>query len=286
MKIRWIVIITILILIALGILYNYMDVENKSSNIYSVKKGLNQQQIAKINKSQTNFTFAVYGDSRNSSGIFKKIITNINSHNASFSINLGDMVWQGSDKEFKMALNDLNLIKSPVMSVLGNHELDYANSSQLFQSIFGETYYSFAMKNSYFIIIDDVYSSRMDNNQFKWLENELKKSLNYQNRFIFVHVPLYDPRMGNYGQNHSLENRTLSKKLNQLFDKYNVTMVFAGHIHGYFNGKWNKTPYIITGGAGSPLHGSNPENFYYQYILVNVTDDNVTYTPIKINFVD
>jgi hypothetical protein len=49
-------------------------------------------------------------------------------------------------------------------------------------------------------------------------------------------------------------------ELLKLLQKYNVTMVFAGHIHGYFRGEWEGVPYIVTGGAGAELVGLNKEH--------------------------
>ncbi len=77
--------------------------------------------------------------------------------------------------------------------------------------------------------------------------------MKYRYRFVFSHVPLHDPRKGEYAQGHSMKNMKEAIKLNRLLDKYRVTMLFASHIHAYFRGKWHQTPYIITGGAGAPL---------------------------------
>jgi serine/threonine-protein phosphatase CPPED1 len=48
----------------------------------------------------------------------------------------------------------------------------------------------------------------------------------------------------------------------------NVTHIFAGHIHGYFSGDLDGVPFTITAGAGAPLHGTDPEHFFYHYLRV------------------
>lgn len=55
-----------------------------------------------------------------------------------------------------------------------------------------------------------------------------------------------------------MKDLDFAKKLNRLFDENNVTMLFVSHIHGYYRGVWGRTPYIMTGGAGAELAGSDP----------------------------
>jgi len=96
----------------------------------------------------------------------------------------------------------------------------------------------------------------------EWLKDELRKSQAYRYRFIFMHVPLYDPRKGEHKMGYSLRDLESANRLNRLFDESNITMLFVWHIHGYYRGIWGKTPYIITGGAGSELAGSDPRHYF------------------------
>ena len=114
--------------------------------------------------------------------------------------------------------------------------------------MFGTSYYSFTEKNSYFIILNDAKSD-INSTQMDWLKNELRMSQNYKYRFVVMHIPLYDPRYNSTGEGLSLSNSTTAKTLNDLFDQYNVTMIFTSHIHGYFKGLWGKTPFITMGGC-------------------------------------
>ena len=70
----------------------------------------------------------------------------------------------------------------------------------------------------------------------KWLVNELETSQAFSHRFVIMHVPLYDPREGDYKKGHSLEDIKLSIKRNDLFDRYAVDMLFCSHIHTHFRG--------------------------------------------------
>jgi hypothetical protein len=241
----------------------------------------NQQQLAKISKSSTSYSFVVYGDNRDSKGRFNKMLLDINKKNVIFSMANGDLVSTGSKTELYDFIKQTRISKIPTLTVIGNHELYPGKGSLHYKQIFGPTYYSFAMKNSYFIVLDDSNNIGLGNTQRLWLINELKKSQKYKYRFIFFHTPLYDPRKGKYVQGHSLTNLKNAQDMNNLFDKYNVTMIFSSHIHGYFTGKWHKTPYIITGGAGVNLAGTNPQNFFFNYVIVHVNGNKVSYQVVK-----
>ena len=166
-----------------------------------------------------------------------------------------------------------------------NHELRELGRANYYE-LFGRFYYSFAVGNSYFIILDDANKKNLGPWQMDWLKNELSKSQIYKYRFVFMHVPLYDPRKGDCKMGHSLGDLAFANELNNLFDKNNVTMLFVSHIHGYYTGIWRKTPYIITGGAGAELAGSDPQHYFYHYIKVNVSDSGVKYEVVKLKSPD
>jgi len=106
--------------------------------------------------------------------------------------------------------------------------------------------------------------------QLRWLEDELQKSQTYKTRLVFMHIPLFDPRTGEK-KPHSLNPEDAAKLLT-MFKKYNVTHVFVAHIHDYYAGSWEGVPYTITGGAGAPLYGQDPQHAFYHYLKVTLRD--------------
>jgi len=239
-------------------------------------------QIKMSDKNSTSFSFAVMGDNRDGNHILKKIITSINQDkNIEFSLNNGDLVPDGYKKEFFRYNDIISKSSNPFVSIIGNHEIPWYMSENNYKEYFGKPYFSYIYANSYFIILDDS-EGEINNKQERWLISELKKSQNYRNRFVFMHVPLYDPREGKYKKGHSLDDTNQAKQLNDLFDKYKVTMLFTSHIHMYYKGKWQNTPYIITGGAGAPLKHYKDYGFYH-YIKVIVKKDKIEYKVIKID---
>jgi len=237
------------------------------------------QKISLLDSNQSSFSFAVMGDNREGNKIFEKILLSINKDkDIVFAVNNGDLVDDGDKKEIKEYIKLIQSSKKPIISIIGNHEVPLFGTEKNYKDFFGKPYFSFRYANSYFIILDDSNKKKIPKKEYKWLKKELKKAQNFQHIFVFMHVPLYDPRRGKYTKGHSLKSLKNAKKLNKLFDKYGINMLFCSHIHSYFKGFWHKTPYIITGGAGAPLN----ENGFYHYIKVTVSGDKVEYKVVKL----
>ncbi|MEA3487636.1 MAG: metallophosphoesterase, partial [Euryarchaeota archaeon] len=92
-------------------------------------------------------------------------------------------------------MNQIKTLNKPLLTAIGNHELTDQGRGNYYD-MFGRFYYSFTVGETYFIVLDDADSKNIDPGQMNWLENELQKSTNYSNRFVFMHVPLFDPRNG------------------------------------------------------------------------------------------
>ena len=237
------------------------------------------EQIKSMKNPNKSFSFATYGDNRGRDDILLSITKSIDSDKEIlFSINNGDLVTYGFQFMFEHYFSLIQKSKKPIVSIIGNHGIGLFENENNYKNIFGKTYFSFAFKNSYFIIVDDADDEGLGLKQLSWLQQELQKSQKYANRFVFMHIPLYDPRKGDYKKGHSLENIDQAKILNNLFDKYNVSMLFCSHIHSYYNGFWNKTPYIISGGAGAPLKVGG----FFHYIKVSVEGSKIIYKVTKI----
>ncbi len=239
----------------------------------------NYDALQEIDHSQDNFTFIVMGDNKNAK-MFDSIIDETNRENVSFLIDVGDLVIKGERAYYELFLEQAERSNKPLLTAIGNHEL-YDKGRADYYDIFGPFYYSFTVGDAYFIVLDDANEQGLDKWQMQWMIGELQKSQNYSLRFVFMHVPLYDPRPD---IGHCLKDPAAARELNEIFDEYNVSMVFAAHIHAYFNGTWGKTPYIITGGAGGEqVGGDDPAHYFYHYIKVHVSGGNVSYEVVKLN---
>jgi len=72
--------------------------------------------------------------------------------------------------------------------------------------------------------------------------------------------------------------------LNSLYAQYNVNMVVQGHVHNYERATYNGRKYVVTGGGGSPLSGTNSSSYTnaiawaLNFIVVDFTSTSATVT--------
>ncbi len=220
-------------------------------------------------------TFAVLGDNRSNPEVFEQVLKQMD-HDPSltFAINLGDLVETGTVENFRNFLDQVRRnLRLPLLTVVGNHDLEKDRSARLYQRIFGPDHYAFQIKGNYFIVVNDVENYKISEPQWRWLERELKKSQAYKARLVLLHAPLFDPRNGEH--HHALSGDT-GRRLADLFRRYHVTQVFAGHIHSYFSGDWDGVPYAITAGAGAPLYGTDPQHYFYHYLKVTLKEGKIS----------
>lgn len=219
-------------------------------------------------------TFAVLGDNRGNFPVFEGLLRQMaRDPSLQFAIHLGDMVDKGELPRYHAFFQSLRqYLKMPLLAVIGNHELAADPEGRWYTGIFGPRNYAFHLGSHYFIIFDDAAKSGPDQDQYRWLEAELKKAGSYQTRLVFLHTPLHDPRGGEH--RHCLLP-DCGRRLAALFKQYRVTHIFAGHIHSFFEGRWDGVPYTITAGAGAKLYGTDPQHFFYHYLKVTVQGDRV-----------
>jgi len=250
----------------------------------------NERQIQKVNSlpGSDNFCFAVMGDNKNGLGTFRRIIKDINNKKPLFAIDVGDLVFDGEKEKYRIFYNVIKKSEVPFLVAIGNHDIREGGRANYFD-IFGHFYYAFSYGDSLFVVLDDANEEYIDKQQMEFLENELKKD--FSHKFVFLHTPPFDPR--NYTLDipelihkdikpeHCLVDKENVKQFIDLVSRYNVTAVFASHIHGYFKEIREGVPYIITGGAGADLWLSDPEHYFYHYVNVYVNDNNVDYKIVK-----
>jgi predicted phosphodiesterase len=251
------------------------------------EEDLNFKAIQEIQKNYKggDFSFIVLGDNKNSF-FFNKIIERINQEkDILFVINCGDLVMYPTNENYRAFLDQKKLIKFPNLVLPGNHDVAFDNY-YLYYKIFGRFYYSFEVDGAKFIVIDDSNEQKISDEQFDWLEKELKNAQHYKYKFVFMHIPLWDPRdIGNKNAAylHGLSDAGFAKRLEELFKKYNVTIIFEGHIHGYYDYVKNGLRHIVTGGGGAELTGTSNESNIHHYIRVDVKNGKVNTTMVKID---
>jgi len=233
-------------------------------------KDWNLRQVERLQAPEGGkLTFAVLGDSRSNPEVFGRVLRQLDRDpGLAFAIEVGDMVEQGTLEQFHEFFKQLQPYgRMPFLTAVGNHDLGKDQDLTLYREIFGPDYYAFPLQDHYFIVVNDAEPNGVGETQWRWLENELKKSQAFKTRLVFLHTPLFDPRGG---KNHHCLPEATGRRLAALLRQYHVTHIFAGHIHSYFSGHWDGVPFTITGGAGAPLYGTDPQHFFYHYLKVTL----------------
>ncbi len=96
-----------------------------------------------------------------------------------------------------------------------------------------KTYYAFRHRNAYFISFEQTTRWEI-NTPRPWVEAQLKKARStpgVRHLFVYMHSPMYSTFKEELGSGDSL--LPMRQPYEALFRKYDVTMVFSGHIHAY-----------------------------------------------------
>jgi len=240
-----------------------LEIKNFHKNV-RFKVNPFEKKTMEVNSEMVDtYTFIFFGDNQPESGeeqpqIFKDIIKKINNEDPLFIVGGGDFVCEASDANFKEFLNVIADLQPPIFFVCGNH--DIMDNKTLYAKYLGSNYYSFVYGTSLFIFLDDS-TGFLDETQLSFLESELKRDV--KNKFIFMHIPPFDPRPGG---NHCM---IYPERIMEIIEENNVDYVFCSHIHSYYEEKRGDTVYIISGGAGAPLLRDG----FYHYIVVNVSEN-------------
>jgi len=125
---------------------------------------------------------------------------------------------------------------------LGNHDKTSNDSYRLF-NMGGERYYTYARGNVRFFVID---SNFLDPPQLAWLESSLK-SAREPWKIAYFHHPLYSD-----GGRHGSEVE-LRVRLEPIFIRYSVNVVYSGHDHIYERLKPQNGIHYFVSGAGGEL---------------------------------
>jgi predicted phosphodiesterase len=214
---------------------------------------------------QTNFSFAVLGDTRSGVSTHKQIIKQMVAMEPDFFLHTGDMVESG---RFDSEWNRFFKIEGPLLRIapfyptLGNHEeYDAGLANSLYLDVFhlpgNELWYAFDYGNARFICLKVDANPRddfsPDAEQMLWLEQQLAGN-EAPWLFVYFHVGVFTSR-----SEDALEIE-MREKIVPIFEAYDVDVVFMGHHHSYERILVNGITYIVTAGGGASLYEfSQPE---------------------------
>ena len=243
--------------------------------------------LSKLGKNDVT-RFAVIGDAGTGGDkqmeVAQQIVKQYQRAPFEFAIMLGDNLYgrerpRDYEKKFERPYKPLLDAGVKFYAALGNHD----DPNQRFYKPFnmdGERYYTFkAPKGGIrFFAIDSNY---VDQKQLEWLEKELAAS-GSDWKIAFFHHPPYSS-----GDRHG-SNTEIREKLEPLFVKYKVNVVFAGHEHFYERLKPQKgIHYFIAGSSAKLRRGDNVSELTakgyddgYTFMIVEIEGDELRFQTI------
>ncbi len=266
-------------------------------SIISFSDNLNITNIDKINKLQKNdnLYFIIMGDSRNrevvkegmgiGDSIFSKIVDNINNDKVlpDFVIHTGDLTLIGLNVEYQRYLKKINTSVFPWISLKGNHEVYSDSGDYYYNKYFGTTDISFDVGNYTFICFGTGHHKKVGDKNYcdyfisqetlMWMDSVLLETKkNGTIPIVLTHVPpILKPHITSHclgGEKEypkpNIEKSNVKTFLNMM-KFYGIHVGFFAHIHQYINFNVDNINYIVSGGAGAPLH-ENGGYAMYHYI--------------------
>ncbi len=225
------------------------------------------------------FSFVVFGDNQDGEETFSRLIDKVNKEEGIvFAVNTGDFVLNGTEPEYTAYIKKIARLKVKTYNVPGNHDMQ-KHGYLFYKKYFGPSYYAFDYKNAHFVILDNAFKESFTARQFAWLKDDLA-SAKKEHIFVFMHRPTFDPTEIYAG--YIMSGRKTVEEVMALFKRNKVDYVFAGHIHGYAKAEREGTVYIVTGGAGAPLHLPRDIGGFNHYVRITVDGDKVKEKVVKI----
>lgn len=211
-------------------------------------------------------------------------IESANKLKPAFVVICGDLVNKTGDlvqiAEYKRIAAKLNP-EIKLYNVSGNHDVENAPTKESLASYkqhFGDDRYTFRSGNIYGIILnsslikDPSLSPSEAAAQKLWLENSLIDAQNSgaKNIMIFMHHSLF-LNTANEPDEYFNINSERRKVYLDLFKKYGVKQVFAGHYHRNAYGRDGELEMITTGPVGRPL-GADSSGFRIVNVKGKIVD--------------
>ncbi len=226
----------------------------------------------------------------------------------------GDNVAGSSHKE--IVVNQLKRLRklienyypnTPLIPVVGNHEVNNEPIDSSYEKIFEEIYSDMLPnpclesfnRTAYYVDYGDTRLISLNSfhygelniigeKQLAWLQRTASAPV--KNKFVFVHSPAF-PTGAHYG--HCLDIDPASRdSFWRIVETCNIDIVFSGHEHNYSRrkiGSVRPTYQIITGGAGEKLRDKYkdkkgiivPPIAKYHFVVVDVEETNIKISAIS-----
>ena len=229
---------------------------------------------------EPTFKFVVIGDTRTGVSVFERCIAEINLLAPDLVLDVGDLI-EGYKEDIRQIIatwdefdERVKKFQVPLVMVAGNHDIWGRDSRKIYEQRYGKTYFSFDHKGVHFVVLDseafddnDNILNRIDDEQLKWLQNDLALHHNARLTFVFLHKPFWQGKR--FDQDAT---KHWFKRVHPILAKHRVTAVFAGHVHGYVKfPPVDGVHYYITGGGGAGIGQDPTMGDFHHYCLLSVS---------------
>lgn len=249
-------------------------------------------------------TFAVIGDTEARPFVNDQIAKQLWGERPHFNVIVGDLTDGGQNNhrfewthEYFLGMNQV-ASRIPFIAAPGNGESDLVWYQHYHNLPNNEYYYSYRVGDAEFFMLDsnmghhDVHRPGFRDKQKAWLEQALKNST-AKWKFAGHHHPVYSSDEDDYGDTYKEKSENGDQSVRDdfltLYEKYDVDMVFFGHLHSYErtwpikNGRVDRNGviYVQSGGAGGNHEEASPtRNWFtkrvysgYHYVLIHIEGD-------------
>jgi predicted phosphodiesterase len=235
---------------------------------------------------------AVFGDSRDNNQIFSYLLRSaLWNRRPSAVVHLGDMI--SSPSSFGQWPVFANIVRSfsvrdIFLPVVGNHDVDSADSLEIFRTVFPEVpasgYYTHKVGPCFALFLNteesDTEAGTVSATQLDWARSTLagNDAQSAQCRIVLTHRPVFPQN------HHKGKDLQPSAELVALFQDEKVNLVLSGHEHSYSHIEKDGIHYVVSGGAGSPLFlDAGPEAAFFHYLQLAFTDTSINVRAIEIS---
>jgi len=217
----------------------------------------------------TDPQFGFYGDTVRpfkESVLYEKAVAIVNQLDPAFVFITGDFVNdRHNNSQWEEFIRITAHIKPeiPVYYTPGNHDIGQTPAIEdvvNYKLRLGSDRFSFMYLDNFFIGLNSSIikagNKEMESDQMDWLIGELKKSVRSKNTIILSHHPFF---IAAPDEAESYSNIKPGKRHEylELFKKYGVDAIFAGHYHNSGAGEYGEIKMITTSAVGKPL-GDTP----------------------------
>ena len=273
--------------------FSFVVIADPQFGMYSALSGLDNAGYDQISTLWSNVTAApkVFG-MQYETVRYERVIEAVNRLKPEFVVTCGDMCNDKEEpsEEYAELMRITNKLSSDIKMhwVPGNHDVGNIPTAKLisrFHRLYGKDMYSFNVQDSHFLVMNSSVSQDPSmvpqewESQLEFLDSDLQEASKRGSKHIvvFAHHPLF-VLFSEESDSWLVIPKERRKIILDMFVKYGVSHMFAGHWHRNHYSYLRNLQIIVTSSVGYPL-GPDPSGIR----IVRVTDDYIGHKFFPLN---